>query len=238
MPQADKQSPVDKYIRMAMTLAKQGDYIRAEQLYQKILKTSPDNPAVWYHLASLQLKMALFRPAEKSFRRLLTYPSQRPNAFDGLAMIKFIQGNPLAAAKLWRQCLSLSNRNINALNGLALTLVQVENYELANSCLLISYDINPKNTKTLNNLALSYALLQDVRRAQYYLQSSLSLKAQPRIRNNLQLLQEYSKPYQHKKLVYLLLKPFPAIKNEITPEQKVELLKNNKSWCSISKAKL
>jgi superkiller protein 3 len=133
-----------------------GDYIKAQQCYEKAAALEPDEAGPYVGLGVLALEKELFEDADIAFRVACRLDPKCSRAFAGQAMAAQQKGDYKLAFEMYLKSLDLDTDNLTALLGLFQTSCQMGSFAKVIHYLEIYLDMHPGDTSVMFSLSALY----------------------------------------------------------------------------------
>ncbi len=101
----------EAHYRIARYLAAKGDYDRAAQEYQAVIKVTPSNYYPYLELGDLLMRQRKFSKAEDVLKKGLTYSTHLPYAYAKLGMLYFFSQRLTQAVEKLEQAIEINKKN-------------------------------------------------------------------------------------------------------------------------------
>jgi len=133
-----------------------GNYIQAQQSYEKAATLAPDEPGPYVGLGVVALQRNLLYDAEIAFRVACRLDSNCARAYAGLAMVAQQRADYEQAFKMYLKSLELDSDNLIALLGLFQTSCQMGTFAKVIYYLEVYLNVHPGDTSVMFPLAALY----------------------------------------------------------------------------------
>jgi tetratricopeptide (TPR) repeat protein len=134
-----------------------GDFARAEECYQQVLRKDTRNVYTLANLASIQIEAGKLDEAERNLNQALAIAPDDVYSLQLLGSLKFRQNNLDAAMDALTRAASMDPNNPEILNILGVTLNHKGQRAAAENALRRAITIDPGYANAHNNLAVIYA---------------------------------------------------------------------------------
>jgi tetratricopeptide (TPR) repeat protein len=133
-----------------------GDYVKAQQCYEKATSLSPDEPAPYVGLGVVALQQNRLEDSEIAFRVACRLNSGCAKAYAGLAMIAQQRQNYDRAFEMYLKSLELDANNLTALLGLFQISCQTGTFSKVIYYLELYLNMHPGDRSVMFSLAALY----------------------------------------------------------------------------------
>ena len=152
-----------------------GNYIQAQQNYEKAATLAPDEPGPYVGLGVVALQKNLLEDAAIAFRVACRLDNNCAKAYAGLAMVAQQRDDFEQAFKMYLKSLELDGDNLIALLGLFQTSCQMGTFAKVIYYLEVYLNMHPGDTSVMFPLAALYMKDEKFNRAQRLLLDLLAL---------------------------------------------------------------
>lgn len=147
---------MDELLNQAFDLHKQGQLGEAENLYNELLKQSPDNIQVLDLLARLKLSQKKYQESIELNKKILKLDSQNENALFDIALAYKNEGFLKEALEYYNQAISLNPQNTNAHYNIAFIYADLGDVDNAIYHFNKVLEHNPNDSDTKYFVSLAY----------------------------------------------------------------------------------
>ena len=146
-----------------------GDYAKAVEIWQQILRDNPGNYDVLSNLGMVALEMEEYEKAISYWRRALTINPKMPGLHQDIAFALLEAGRYREAIKELQEELKFSPQSRTALNLLGQCYLQLKEYHKAGKTYLKVIEIDPKNATAYYGLVTVYTRLKQLDKVKEYM---------------------------------------------------------------------
>lgn len=169
-----------------VALFQHGYYEQAEDSFQQVVVTRPNDPDAYYNLGTLNLRRNNFDQARSYLNRALQLKSNYPEAWNNLGMMAAQQGNANEAVQDFQQALQLRPDYATALLNLGNLYRHAGAFPQAETALKQALTLQPDDAEVQYSLGMLYAQQNQLQTATGYLQQAIALRpVYPEAINNL-----------------------------------------------------
>lgn len=232
-----KKEQAKTYHSMGNFTSKHADYARAADLYKKAHELDPQNSKSLLALAKVQLLLGTQDEAIATYKKVLLQDNKNKKAKQGLATAYYSSGESMDAVEQWSTVLKAEPHNVNALNGLGLVLEQTHHSKAAELCFRAALKTAANDTMLLNNLGLNLAIQGSVVQGIKQLRIAYKINSNPRLKNNIDLLQSIANKEQTIDVLLAKLESsFPKPKTKLSKKENEQLAQYAEKLCSSAAA--
>jgi Flp pilus assembly protein TadD/peroxiredoxin len=149
---------------------------QAEQSFQQVIATKPDDPEAYYNLGTLYLQRHSLQEAQKYLEQTVKLRPNYPEAWNNLGMLAAQEGNTTEAIRNFQQSLQLRPAYATALLNLGNLYRRRGNFEEAERLLNRAFDSAPRNPEINYSIGMLYAHRNQTGRAVQYLEDAIKLR--------------------------------------------------------------
>jgi Flp pilus assembly protein TadD/peroxiredoxin len=149
---------------------------QAEQSFQQVIATKPDDPEAYYNLGTLYLQRHSLPEAQKYLEQTVKLRPNYPEAWNNLGMLAAQAGNTTDAIRNFQQSLQLRPAYATALLNLGNLYRRQGNLEEAEKLLKRAFDSEPRNPEVNYSIGMLYAHQNQTGRAVQYLEDAIKLR--------------------------------------------------------------
>jgi Flp pilus assembly protein TadD/peroxiredoxin len=172
-----------------VALFQHGYLKQAEESFQQVVASKPDDPDAYYNLGTLALRRNDFPEARQYLEQALKLRPNYPEAWNNLGMMAAQEGHPEDAIQNFQQSLQLRPRYAIAMLNLGNVYRRQKESGKAEELLLHALDLQPDDPEINYSLGMLYAQQNQTQNASDYLHKALVLRPQyPEALNNLGVL--------------------------------------------------
>jgi Flp pilus assembly protein TadD len=184
-----------------VALFQHGYYAQAEDSFQQVVATRPNDPEAYYNLGTLNLRLDRFDKAREYLEQTLKLRADYPEAWNNLGMMAAQQGQAQEAVEDFQKALQLRPEYEIALVNLGNVYRRAHAYPQAEDALKRALALQADDPEAHYSLGMVYAQQNELQPAADSLQTALSLRpVYPEAINNLGIvyvrLQELDKAQQ------------------------------------------
>jgi Flp pilus assembly protein TadD len=148
---------VDALIGVGEALLAEGQYVRAENYFERALAFQPQNPQAREARALSWLLSGKYADAQKSLLNMVDDGIDRWRMWDSLGIIADVFGDYSLAVSYYNKALAISPDHAMLLNNLGYSMMMAHEYVAAENTFKKSLVLEPGNVRAVNNLSISIA---------------------------------------------------------------------------------
>lgn len=168
---------INTLLQQAYSYHQQGDFARAQPLYQQILQLEPENQDALLLLGSLSYDLGAYAHAVEHFERLLALAPERTDFLTNLGAALQLLGRAQAAAEIYRRAVTVEPHSAPARYNLGTALKDCGDFAAAAEALSQALALDPHHAKAHNQLGSVLQQLGESERAKS--QFAAAVKLQP-----------------------------------------------------------
>ena len=230
-----KNLSIEETFTLAVQNHKKNNFEIAQDLYEKILKISPDHFKVIFLLGTLAAQTKNFDKAKQLLQKATQIQPNNADAHNNLGSAQKETGENQKAINSYEKAIQINSNYANTHNNLGVVLKEVGKYQKAISCFEKAIQINPNYVEAHNNLGV---VLKEVGKYQKAINCfERAIENQPNFRLAHQNLMDiYEVTNQEKELRTAILKARTLLKdNPITKLFEGILLNRNEKFVEAKK---
>src|SRR6266481_2471159 len=178
---------LEEGISLAILLQKHEQFVEAQEVYRRVLETSPDHPRALHYAGVLAHQLGRNDEAlgliERSlalgpdqadwysnlgivaYRRAIAIDPSHANAHNNLGVLLRATGQPVEAEAAYRAAIRLNPEHIDAYTNLGILLTGLKRTEEAAACYCRVITLRPKHREARKLLALAHCTLGEIGKA-------------------------------------------------------------------------
>ncbi len=169
-----------------VALFQHGYYAQAEDSFQQVVATRPNDPEAYYNLGTLNLRLSRFDKAREYLEQTLKLRPDYPEAWNNLGMMSAQQGQADEAIRNFSEALRLRPGYETALLNLGNVYRRAHDYPKAEDALKRALDLQGDDPEAHYSLGMVYAQRNQLQAAAESLEQAVALRpVYPEAINNL-----------------------------------------------------
>ncbi|NOU13269.1 MAG: tetratricopeptide repeat protein [Methylococcaceae bacterium] len=174
--EASQQISLAEALQLAIRLHQANEFEFAQDIYQKLLDVTPDNPDLLHFFGLLKHQRGFSEDGAELIKKALILLPDYVDAENNLGNIYLQTGQPELAEPRFRRVLELNPKLAAAYGNLGIALKDLDNYSEAIELLLKATQLEPENAYHYQNLGNVYRKLKQYPEAVNMFRKSLELR--------------------------------------------------------------
>ena len=163
---------------LALQNHKSGNFKKAKQFYNKILKNFPDHFQSIFLLGTLSAQIKNFKTAINLLKKAIQINPDYLDAYNNLGNVYREMGSSQEAIPYYKKIINIDPNYIEAHNNLGKIYNEIGNYPEAISFFKTVIELNPQHIESYNNLGVLFKQQGQLKEATYYYKKVLEIDSE------------------------------------------------------------